>query len=249
MLFFLAEDSQVVAVSPFCTFPPEKVKNQPILETYPLDFEKLLALQPDFVFTEEGISSPQDVRKMESLGIKVRSFSYRKCSDILVAMDTMAFWMQSSSGRKQAIDSIRQELARLENEQKNPGKPKAKVLAITWIDPIFAYGQDTWMSDKLRLAGAENALKEKLDKPYPTLQRETVLKLMPDVLLGGSFEKMDSSFFRLYPELKAIPAYQNRRIFALDDDLATRPGPRFLQGIQEIQNHLSRKTQHLPEAD
>lgn len=244
MLYFLAEDSQVVAVSPFCTYPPDKVKRKPKLETYPLDFERLLALKPDLVLTEEGISSPQDIQKMESLGIRVRSFSYRKCSDILSAMDSIAYWMQSSADRKQAIDSVRLALAQLENGLQNSKLQRPKVLAITWIDPIFAYGYDTWMSDKIRLAGGENALREKLDKPYPTLQRETVLQLMPDVLLGGSFEKMDSSLFRLYPELKAIPAYKHQRIFALDDDLATRPGPRFIQGILEIQRHLSRKTLH-----
>lgn len=248
MLFFLAEDSQVVAVSPFCTYPPELVKNKPKLETYPLDFEQLLALKPDLVFTEEGISSPQDIRKMESLGIKVHSFSYSNCADILLAMDSVAKWMGSKSERKMAIDSIRLALSRLETEQQEIRQDsRPSVLAITWIDPIFAYGHETWMSDKIRLAGGKNVLQEKLDKPYPTLQRETVLKLQPEVMFGGSFEKMDTSFFRLYPELRSIPAYKSRRIYELNDDLATRPGPRFVQGILEIQSHLSRKSKLLPQ--
>ena len=105
------------------------------------------------------------------------------------------------------------------------------------MDPIFAYGFETWMTDKIHLAGGKNVLSEKLDKPYPALQRETILKLNPDILFGGTFEKMDTSFFRMYPELKNISAYKTKMVFELNDDLASRPGPRFMLGIREIEQH------------
>jgi iron complex transport system substrate-binding protein len=138
------------------------------------------------------------------------------------------------------MDSLYAELRFLEKRASESIKQnRPKILAITWTDPVFAYGYNTCMTDKMRLAGGINGLEEKLDKPYPQLSREYILKINPDVIFGGDFEKMEASFFKLYPELKLTIAYRNKWVFELNDDLASRPGPRFLEGIREIEQKLN----------
>jgi iron complex transport system substrate-binding protein len=96
------------------------------------------------------------------------------------------------------------------------------------------------MSEKILLAGGINAIQDLKNRPFPELSREYILKLNPDVILGGTFQKMDSTFFSKYPELKQITAYQKRQIYPLKDDLATRPSPRIIQSIIEIKEALGR---------
>ncbi|UOQ77992.1 hypothetical protein MUN84_05050 [Hymenobacter sp. 5516J-16] len=50
---------------------------------------------------------------------------------------------------------------------------------------------------------------------------------------------MDSTFFRLYPELKRIRAYQTRRIYRVTDDLMSRPTPRVVEGVRELKQVVS----------
>jgi iron complex transport system substrate-binding protein len=239
MLFSIGEDSLVVGVSHQCNYPPEKVRTRPVVNTYPLDIEKLISLKPDLVLTETGISAPADLAQMQKAGISVYCFSYQKVADILAAIDSLMAWLPTKPGAKTLFDSLQQKYNQLEKwNQKLKEGERPKILAITWFDPIFAYGFNTWMTDKMRLAGGKNALSEALDKPYPQIQRELILKLNPDILLGSDFKKMDSTFFRLYPELKGINAYKRKSIFGLNDDLATRPGPRFLEGISEIRQKV-----------
>jgi iron complex transport system substrate-binding protein len=239
MLFALVPEKNVVGVTRQCNYPPDRIQQKPKLETYPLDFEKLLELKPDLVVTEEGISSLQDIQKMKDLGLHVIEFRYRTTKDILSAMNTLMAILPVSPNAKALRDSLTGLLNRQERKYgKQPKNERPSALVLTWIDPIFSYGFETWMTDKIRLAGGKNVLEEKLDKPYPTLSRETILKLNPDIVFGGSFEKMDTSFFRLYPELKAISAYRTRSIYSLTDDLATRPGPRFMEGILELEKYI-----------
>ena len=108
------------------------------------------------------------------------------------------------------------------------------MLAINWLDPIYGYGRNTLFTDEIRLAGGQNAITETFPQPYPALTREYVLKLNPDVLLGGSFGKLDSTFFKNYPELRRIKAYKNRRVFAITGNLIERPGPRILEAMLEL---------------
>jgi iron complex transport system substrate-binding protein len=68
-----------------------------------------------------------------------------------------------------------------------------------------------------------------------------VLKINPDIIIGGGFGKMDSTFFRQYPELRRINAYRNRRIYDLTDDLMARPGPRVMESILELKEAIHGK--------
>lgn len=237
ILFSVLSDSQIVAITPLCNYPEEKTKAKPRVEVYPLNVEKVLQLKPDIIFSEEGITSPQDAAHLRQLGIPVILFHYEKTRDILDAMDSVRSWVALDGNDKHTTELHAQLNAQEKKQAMIPDDQRPGVLCITWMDPIFAYGFETWMTDKIRLAGGRNVLSEKLDKPYPTLQRENILKLNPDILFGGSFEKMDSTFFNMYPELKNTSAYKNKMVFELNDDLASRPGPRFMQGIYEIQQH------------
>lgn len=242
MLFALVPDSHIVGVTSQCNYPAEKIAGKPKVEIYPLNIESVLALEPQVIFSEEGMTTAADVAQLQKLGIPIYLFRYRKVADILAAMDSLHQWLPQKEGSDHLLDSLRQGLKSYElTSSKIPLNSKLKMLAITWFDPIFSYGFETWMTDKMRLAGGKNVLDQPLDKPYPTLQRETVLKLNPDLLFGGSFEKMDTSFFRIYPELKNINAYKNRKVFELRDDLVSRPSPRFLEGIGEMAEMTRRK--------
>jgi len=243
MLFNILPDSQIVAVTTHCNYPEALIKGKPKIGVLPLDIEQIIKIKPEVIFSEEGMTNPQDVAQLRKLGFAVVVFSYQKTTDILNAMDSIRTWIVSRKEAKKRIDTLQVQLLLQENKYKNLSlESRPKILAITWLDPIFAYGYETWMTDKIWLAGGRNILSEKLDKPYPVIQRETILKLNPDVIFGGNFEKMDSTFFKQYPELRKTNAYKNQMVFSLNDDLASRPGPRFLFGIKEIELFLTGKS-------
>lgn len=241
MLFELVPDSCILAVTSHCNYPPEKVAKKQKINIYPLDIESIISLKPEIAFTEEGMIGPENLIQLEKLNIPVFVFRYGSCSEVLSAMDSLGSWLPIKPFAKEILQKLHDELNELEKEQRaNSIQKKPTVLALTYSDPIFAYGYDTWMTDKIRLAGGQNALTAKMEKPYPVLTREAVLKLNPDVVFGGTFEKMDSSFFNLYPELRRINAWQTKQVFSLTDDLASRPGPRLLEGIMEIKSFLKK---------
>lgn len=242
MLGFLVVDSHLIAVSSHCNYPAEMVERKKRINIYPLDIESIISLKPQIAFSEEGMISPENIRQLENLGIPVYLFKYRTCQDIVSGLDSLRLWLHCIPGATEKVDSLRNELARFEADQARfPEDERPKVLAITYHDPIFAFGFETWMTDKIRLAGGKNVLQDVLDKPYPVLSRESVLKFNPDVLFGGNFQRMDSVFFRQYPELRQINAWKKKRVFRLDDDLASRPGPRFPDAIKEMQIFLKKK--------
>ncbi|SFC55221.1 iron complex transport system substrate-binding protein [Flexibacter flexilis DSM 6793] len=237
MLFAVCADSQILAVTSICNYP-EAVKNKKKISAYPLDIETIVGLKPDIIFTEEGMTSPENAEKLKSLGIPVYFQRYVTASDLLADLRMMGNLMQQPEKTTHVLDSLEAELRTFEAEAQMP-KTRPKVLAITWQNPIYAYGKNTLMTDKIRLAGGENAIDTVFAKIYPELMREYILKMNPDVIFGGTFGKMDSTFFSLYPELKQVNAYRNKCVYELNDDLTSRPSPRVLESVREIKKVLA----------
>ncbi len=232
MLFFICDESQIVAVTQNCNYP-EKVKSKPVINNYPMDFEALLLAKPDLVFTVEGITPLADAERMQQMGIPVYYQTYATVDDILEGMKDIG----KITGHEKRAQRLADSLLSIKKQilqATSSVSMKPEVLAITWTDPIYAYGKNTLLTDKLRIAGASNAIDTLFDAPFPALTREYILQINPDIILGGSFEKMDSTFFTLYPELKKTKAYQTKRVYQVTDDLNSRPSPRVMEAILEL---------------
>lgn len=233
MVFAVCADSTIIARTQNCNFP-ERALAKPVVNNYPLDLEQLISLRPDLIFTTDGITPLEQAEQLGLLGIPVYYQQFSTVEDVLRGLKDIGQIMHRQEQAKILTDSLQTEIDRLAQGQAATDSPR--VLVITWHDPIYVYGRNTLITDKLRLAGANNAVPEVFGQPYPALTREYVLKMNPDVILGGDFEKMEKSFFQLYPELRQTAAYKQRRVFATTDDLTTRPGPRVVESIREIKS-------------
>lgn len=239
MLYAVADTATIIARTQVCDYPAAALR-KPVVSSYPLDMEKLVALHPDVVFTVEGITSQEDAARLAGFGIPVYFQRFTTVEDVFRGLQDMGLILGRQAQARRLTDSLRQELQAVAAATP-PRQTPPRVLAITWQDPIYAYGQNTLFTDKIRLAGGQNAVVEQFAQPYPALTREYILKLNPDVLIGGSFGKLDSTFFRNYPELKRIQAYQQRHVYGITGSLMERPGPRVVESVRELQRLLKGK--------
>ena len=231
MLWAVADPVQLVGRTQHCDYPAAALL-LPVVNTYPLDVEAVVKLRPDAVFTVEGMTSAGHIAQLEKLGIPVYQQAYDSVADIPRGLEDLGRLLGREEKGRQVADSVRAVVAgfravgagRPVTRRAPGGRPS--VLAITWTDPIFAYGHPTLFTDALRLLDVPNAVPATIPQPYPVLPRETVLKLNPDIIIGGDFAALDTTLFRRYPELKQVRAYRNRRLYAIDDDLLSRPSPR-----------------------
>lgn len=235
MLYAVADTSTIVGRTQVCDYPAAALR-KPVVNSYPLDFETLVGLHPDVVFTVEGITSPTDAARLQQLGIPVYYQRYQKATDVLRGLNDLGRLLGREAQAKQLTDSLTRELQQLSADTATGLRPRA--LAIISSDPIYAFGRNTIFTDKIRLAGGQNALAEDFPQPYPSLTREYILKLNPDVIIGGRFGKMDSTFFRMYPELRRTTAYRTRRVFPVTGDLMDRPSPRVVESVRELRRLL-----------
>jgi len=237
MLYAVADTATIVARTQADTYPAA-VLRKPVVNSYPLDLERLVQLRPDVVFTVEGITPPDAAERLRQLGIPVYYQKYRRVADVLRGLRDLGRLLGREAQAHRLTDSLQRQLHALETCPAPGARPA--VLALAAADPLYAYGQNTLFTDEIRLAGGQNAVRDTFAQAYPALTREYVLKLNPEVVLGGRFGQLDSTLFRQNPELRRTRAYQQRRVYALPGDLLARPSPRVVETVQHLRALLAR---------
>jgi iron complex transport system substrate-binding protein len=231
MLYAVADTATIIARTQADDYPAAALR-KPLVNSYPLDMERLVALHPDVVFTVEGMTPPDAAARLGELGIPVYYQKYRRVADVLRGINDLGRLLGRSPQAKRLTDSLQTQLAQLGPA---PAATRPTVLALASADPIYVYGQNTLFTDEIRLAGGQNAVRDTFPQPFPALTREYILKMNPEVVLGGRFGKLDSTFFKNNPELRRTSAYQRRRVYATTPNLLQRPSPRIVEAVRELQ--------------
>ncbi|UOQ77993.1 ABC transporter substrate-binding protein [Hymenobacter sp. 5516J-16] len=92
---------------------PAAALRKPVINSYPLDLERLVALRPDVVFTTDGITSQADAQRLQELGIPVYYQHYTSVEDIFRGLNDLGRILGRQPQARRLTDSLRTELVRL----------------------------------------------------------------------------------------------------------------------------------------
>jgi ABC-type Fe3+-hydroxamate transport system substrate-binding protein len=103
-------------------------------------------------------------------------------------------------------------------------------------EPLFTIGKESFLTELIQQAGGESVTKD-VPTAYPKLSKETAAALDPDVIiLSDSEDNREPSGV-----LKGSKAVKNGRVYRINADIISRPGPRLVDALEEISAKLGEK--------
>ncbi|ECB9717797.1 ABC transporter substrate-binding protein [Listeria monocytogenes] len=230
ILFALDLGDKVKGVTAYDDYPKEAQKVEKVTSTS-VDTEKIIAIKPDLVLGHESmLATEKDAYQLlKDAGINV--FVVPDATDLKAAeksIITVGKLTGKEKEAKEVTDSMEEQKVAIENKAK-----ELKTSPKVWIEispDLYTAGKGTFMNEMLELAGGTNVVTESGFIPY---NEEKVVELQPDIILS------------VYPDAKAtiqkraawkdIPAVKNDKIYEMDANKLSRPGPRLLEGAADIQ--------------
>ncbi len=234
VLFALGLSDRVVGVTEFCDYPPEAQRKSKIGGFSTVDMEKVIELDPDLVLAtskhEETI-----VPELKRRGIRVIVLKPTTIEEVIMGISLIGVTTQTAeesaelvTNMKNRIKSVTDKVASL-----SISKPPS-VFYVTWHDPIWTLGRESITSELIQSAGGVNVFADGDGNMETDL--ETVVWKNPQVILAstghGSAEASPVAWANNEDRLAEIDARQNGRIYEVDADLMTRPGPRIVEGLE-----------------
>jgi len=236
-LFALGLGDRVVGDTNFCDYPPE-AKNRPHVGG-PIDpsIEQIAALHPDLVVATRAINRLPTVRSLEQVGIPVYATDPRSVEQMLASTEGLSRLLGADAAGQALVSSMRRRLA--EVQTRLAGVPPTSVFFVVWDSPTVSTGNDTFIADALKYAGARSIIDSSLD--WPTVSMEEVVRQQPEYVIFYSAtpaekesEVAELRHRRVWSDLEAL---RQGRVVVLSEAIA-RPAPSLVDAIEDLAHTL-----------
>ena len=236
ILFELGLGDSVIAVSNDCDWPAEALEKKKVGSFWQPSLEAVIACQPDLVITLWFEQQSRVADSLERMGYKVVTLRLEKLGELAPAIEKIGQVTGQTDRARQLISDINRQLE--QTRQKFTKKARPRVLWVVQPDPLRVAGSNTFITELLELAGAQNALSQ-TDVQYPGLSSEEVLTCGADVIIQAAMkketiERQRQEAMAFWSRYENLPAVKNNRIYVIDADTILRLGPRIPQGLEQI---------------
>jgi len=235
ILFAVGAGEQVVGRDEFSDYPAEAASIESIGGSFgEYNVEAIVALNPDLVLAAE-INTPELIYQLEGLGLTVYYLGNpTTLEEMYGKLETVAGL--TGHDATELVDSLKARVAAVD-EKIAPLSSRISVFyEIDASDPTkpWTYGPGTFGDLLIDRAGGFNIGNVASD-PYPQLSLEQIVESNPSVIiLGDSMWGVIPESVLERPGWETIEAVKSNSIFPIDDNLISRPGPRLVDGLEQI---------------
>ena len=225
VLFALGAGDRVAGVTSYCDYPPEATEKTRVGDTLKPSVEKIVALKADLVIVSTASQVEASFRKLDELGIPVYVTNPRSVDGVLASINSLGELVDAVDRAKQLSAELRGRIAAVETRVANAKRPT--VLVLLGTEPLITAGAGSFVTDLISRAGARSISSDD-NADYPQYSIETVIAKQPEIIL------LQSGGTQLTPRLRQTPAGRSNRVYHIDDDLLLRPGPRIIDGLEQL---------------
>lgn len=233
-IFAVGAGDRLVGVTTFCNFPEAAKLIAKIGDTMNPNMESIVALKPDVVFVSTASQIEAFMKTLEQNGIAVYVTNPIWPQDIYKNLREFGIIFDTKETAEAVVNDL---IARLKvvHEKCNTVDPRQRVTVFVQIskEPLFTVGGGSFIGEIVGIAGGM-LLTYDIKEAFPKISKETALALNPEAIILSDSEdnKEPNEVF------KKSPAVKNGRVYKVNADLLSRPGPRLVDAMEQIARDL-----------
>ena len=235
IVYAIGAGDGLVGRTTYCNYPAEAQKVEAVGDTLKPSIERIIALRPQVVFVSTASQLEVFTSELEAHHIAVYVTDSHNLDDVFRSIERIADVLGK---QEQADDLLKQLKARVVMvEDKVKSRPPVRVFYQVSNEPLYTIGREAFITDLIRRAGGISVTAD-VPGAWPRYSAESALAARPDAIVlptGGSLGDTNSN---VASALKRSPAVANGRVYKINADHLSRPGPRSVDGLEELARAL-----------
>jgi len=227
ILYGVGVFDRVVAVSNYCTYPPEVARLPRVGNWLNANAEQLAELRPDLVVMTESQAHFLDA-KLSALGFKSLVVKSQTLADAYEAIESIGRAVGKAADGKALADRTRAEVEAVRARAAPLAHPR--VLCVVDRVPgtlreLYTATQGSFITELIEVAGG-TSVAPRANTGYGKLTKEALVVLDPEIIIDmiqGAKGRLGEDPRRVWGELAQVDAVRNGRVIALDDTAFLHP--------------------------
>lgn len=235
IVFAVGAGDRLVGNTTYCNFPAEANNVAKVGDTLQPSLERIIALRPQVVLISTASQLEVFTRQLQNQNIAVFVTDPHDLDGVFSSIEQIGVMLSRDQEAKSLVQQLRSRVTAVEIAVR--GKIPVRVFYQVSGEPLYTAGRDAFVTDLMRRAGAASVTAD-VPGAWPKFSNESALAAKPDAIIlptGGSMGAANSS---VAEALRNSPAVLNGRVYKINDDLLSRPGPRAVQALEEMANAL-----------
>jgi len=233
MLYAIGAGDQVAAIDDMSNYPVESASKASKLSGFEPNVEAIAAYEPDLVVISNDIASI--AQQLTSLNIPVwLGSAAATLDDTYTQVEQLGTLTGNTAGAQTLVAQMKSDI-----ETALSGVEKLADVPVFWEldDTYFSITSNTFVGALLTQFGFKSiADGVEAGNDYPQLNAESIIAANPKVVFLADTKccTQDAAKVAARPGWSAIDAVINSRVVELDDDVASRWGPRIVNLVKAL---------------
>ena len=235
IVFAVGAGRRLVGNTTYCDYPVEAKGIEKVGDTRQPNLERIIALKPQVVLVSTASQLEVFTEQLRTHNIAVFVTDPHDLEGVFRSIEQVGEIVGNVDQANALVSTLRARAVAVDNALKQ--SPRIRVFYQLSAEPLYTAGHDSFVTDLLKRAGADSVTAN-VPGAWPKYSAESALAAKPDAIIlptGGSMGEGNGAVARA---LSNSPAAKNGRVYKINDDHLVRPGPRAVDGLEEMARAL-----------
>jgi len=235
IVYAVGAGDRLVGDTEYCDYPAEAKSVAKIGDTMHPSVERIIALKPQIVLVSTASQLEAFTKQLDQQQTAVYVTNPESLDDIFRSIQTLGDLFGEHDRATKLVADLRQRADAVEAATKQT-KP-VKVFYQLSGEPLYTIGRESYLTDLVRRAGGVSATAD-VPGAFPRYSDEAALAARPETIILPTGGSMGTANATVAASLKNSPAVLSNRVYKINDDHLSRPGPRLIEGLEEMARAL-----------
>lgn len=235
IVYAVGAGERLVGDTEYCDYPEAAKKVAKIGDTLHPSVERIIALRPQLVLVSTASQLEAFTKQLAEQNISVYVTNPGSLDGVFRSIEAIGMLMGTEQQAAPLVAGLKRRAEAVEAATKSV-KPITVFYQVAG-EPLYTIGREAYLTDLVRRAGGVSVTTE-LAGAFPRYSDESALAARPEAIILPTGGSMGSANSTVAAPLRNSPAALSNRVYKINDDHLSRPGPRLVDGLEEMARAL-----------